>query len=143
MKGSAPGEHAHHFCHGLKYLIRARRAVGNKQKKRQALKGALNEFGYVETHTKNPHGVLLPYVALYKGDAFLQLGRRPEALREYLKAIRLRPKFPQAYAKLAKLYQEMGQIDKAAKVLRYGIRKTHTKSLVHQLQRLNKDPKTK
>ena len=143
MKGSAPGEHAHHFCHGMKYMVRAQRAIGNRQERDAALHGALDEFSYVEEHTKNPRGVLLPYVALYKGEVLAKLGRRQEALRQYLKAIRLKPKFPQAYLKLAQFYEEIRQPDKAVKVLKYGIKKTRSKSLVRKLHRLQQKTESK
>ncbi len=138
MKGRAPGEHAHHFCHGMKYLIRARRALGDKQARKEALQRALGEFSYVEEHTKNPRGMLLPYVALYKGEAFDQLGRRQEALHAYLKAVKLNPKLSRAYAKLADLFVALDQKEKAVKVLRYGIKKTRSKSLVRRLKQLQK-----
>ena len=44
--------HAQHFCHGLKYVLRANSSLGNNYEERTALERAAGEFAYVINHTK-------------------------------------------------------------------------------------------
>ncbi len=96
---SVPGKDTHHFCHGMKEIIRGDR--GDKK----SYEKAVQEFNYVQGRSATiMENELLDSASLYKAEALGKLGRTGPALTEYNKAIQLNNKYHQAYARLADYY---------------------------------------
>lgn len=119
-----PGSHTHHFCHGMKFILR------------NDYQYALNEFEYVEGHSTSDN-VMLTYNALYKGYAYENLGKTQKALEYYNKAINLNPKNVKAYKMLSSFYKKSGQNDNAIETLKKGLEAVpNSKNLKKRLEKL-------
>lgn len=137
MQGKLPAKHAHHYCHGLKFLNRAM-YKGDKS----ALHAAVGEFDYVQHHSK-PSSPLLPSTSLNKAKALELLGKPQNALREYSKAIKLKPKYPQAYVGLSGFYLKLGMKKEALAAIKAGLKYSKSsKGLIRRLKKLEDDAKT-
>jgi len=109
------GAHNHHFCHGMKDF------------NRQNYDLAIRNFIYVQENSGDPKSLtpdyypLLAATSLYKAEALAKLGRQG-AIQEYTKAIQLKPKYPQAYSKLADYYLSVGMKDDALDTIKIGLK---------------------
>ncbi|MDP3332934.1 MAG: tetratricopeptide repeat protein [Methylococcaceae bacterium] len=132
---SPAGSHNHHFCHGMKSMLR------------QDYSTAIQEFEYVQTNSGDPrklpqsYYLILAATSLYKAEAMAKLGN-PRAIEEYNKAIQLKPKYPQAYAKLADYYSSRGMKDDALETIKLGIKYSpNSKALNKRLQKIQQNNK--
>ncbi len=103
-----PGEHTHHFCHGMKALLR------------QEYGTAINEFDYVQSNS-SPKNELLDSTSLYKAEALNKLGKNAPAIQEYTKAIQLNNKYHQAYEKFSDFYIKLGMPKEALETVKTGL----------------------
>lgn len=113
--------HTHHLCHGIGWLESKYPKARTEQDKRYALDRVFGELGYMLNHAKPDFG-LMPDVHLYRGIAFTYLKNEGDALKEFLKAIELNPKFSPAYGRTADLYVKLGSKDQALKKITEGLR---------------------
>ena len=113
--------HMHHYCYGLNYLINRYYKERTKEDKSFMLSEAVNNFDYVIEHTK-PGFILLPEVHYNRGKALRLLGRAPEALSDWLEAIRLNPMYVPGYLTIADYYVELKQRGKALQTVSEGLR---------------------
>lgn len=133
----------HHYCHHLKEILRADRAIGDTsarlfhlQKARQGLERTLeNETtdDWVlrpEAHTKLAK-VLLDMARL-KDNA----GYESEAVSHLKAAIRIKPDYVPPYLRLADYYSDHSEPEKALEVVREGLQHISDSSA---LQRRNKE----
>lgn len=122
----------HHFCHGMKAIIRGDR--GNKG----WYKTAIGEFDYVlGRSTTLSQNELLDSNHLYKAEALGKLGQTGPALQEYNKAIQLNPKYHQAYARLADFYLKLGMKKDALDTVNAGLNfSPNSKGLKSRLHKL-------
>ncbi|MCD2451809.1 tetratricopeptide repeat protein [Methylicorpusculum oleiharenae] len=127
---SPAGHHNQHFCHGMKSMIRKDYST------------AIQEFEYVQTNSGDPkklpqtYYLILAATSLYKAEAMAKLGK-PGATQEYNKAIKLRPKYPQAYSKLADYYIKNNMKSDALDTLKLGLKYSpDSKTLNRKLQKL-------
>ncbi len=135
-----PNIHAHHFCHGLKEMIRANRAAARNDKydMKAKLGQALGSFDYVQRYV-GPQDPMKPYAILYKGKVLEQLGRTGEAVAEYQNAIKLNPKLAEAYVQLANYFLKAGNREDAKRTLEIGLKHSPTsKGLQRKLADLQK-----
>ena len=124
--GHLPGQHTQHYCHGLKAMVR--RAYGT----------AVKEFTYVQKHSNNKNR-MLPSVSLVKAESLRKLGHTGDALKEYLRAIKLKRKYPRAYMKLAGFYMDLGENKSALDTVKKGLRYSpRSKGLKRRLKTLKK-----
>jgi len=112
--------HTHHLCHGIGLLESKYPKARTEQERRYILDGALGELGYMLAHAK-PDFALMPDVHLYRGIALQLQKHEGAALKEYLKAIELNPKFFAAYNRAANLYIKLGAKDLALKKVTEGL----------------------
>ena len=118
-----PGQHTHHFCHGMKEILRKNYA------------GAVKEFEYVQSQSTIQHE-LLDSTSLYKAEALGMLGKTGPAIQEYNKAIQLNPKYHQAYERLADFYLKLGMKQDALDVINTGLKYSpNSKGLKRRLQK--------
>ncbi|MBU2571549.1 MAG: tetratricopeptide repeat protein [Gammaproteobacteria bacterium] len=118
-----PGEHTHHFCHGMKKMLR------------EDYKGAVGSFEYVQVHSSNKN-IMLPANSLYKAEALGKLGKVQPALEEYNKAINLKKNYSHAYYKLAKYYMKLKQEKDAIETIKLGLKYSPNSTLLKK--QLNK-----
>lgn len=122
-----PGEHTQHFCHGMKAILRKEYAT------------AVQEFEYVQHHSKNKHA-LTPATSLYKAEALGKLDKIAPALEEYNKAIKLKNDYSHAYAKLSDYYLKLKQPKNAMDTLNMGLKfSPNSKLLKRRLKKLKKN----
>jgi tetratricopeptide (TPR) repeat protein len=136
-----PNIHSHHFCHGLKELIRGNRAAGRNDKyDMQAKLGqALGDFDYVQRYV-DARDPMKPIATLYKGKVLDQLGRTSEAFAEYQNAIKLNPKLAEAYSHLANHFLRMGNREDARRTLEIGLKHSpNSKALQRKLAEMRKN----
>lgn len=103
------GEHSHHFCLGMKAMLRG------------FYDHAVNEFDYVLGHS-SLQGVTLPAAYLYRAEALAKLGNNREAIEGYSKAIQLKPTYKQAYTKFSDFYVKIGMPKDALDIINMGLR---------------------
>jgi len=112
----------HHYCAGLNFLRRAGLRQEEPSDKPNLLIQAANEFGYV-VEKASPSFVLLPEVHVNRGRANNGLNRVGDALRDFQRAIDLRPDWPGGYLALAEMYAARGMMEDAKSALNAGIEK--------------------
>ncbi|XSG86402.1 MAG: tetratricopeptide repeat protein [Methylohalobius sp. ZOD2] len=129
----------HHFCHGLKYLIRARRTFGDEGRKDYRLKQAIGEFDYVIGAKRPGSKMYQAYVRVNRAKAYEMKDDLGASLRDLADAIRMAPKFPYSYARMSDLYLKMGNHEDARKVLHQGLKSApKSKMLRRRWQKLEK-----
>jgi len=119
-----PGQHTHHFCHGMKEILRKNYGA------------AVREFEYVQ-RMSNSQNDMLDSTSLYKAEALGMLGKTGPAIQEYYKAIQLNPKYHQAYERLADFYLKLGMKKDALDVINTGLKYSpNSRGLKRRLQKL-------
>ncbi|MGX2039757.1 tetratricopeptide repeat protein [Methylocaldum sp. MU1018] len=117
----------HHFCQGLKFLLRADRAK-DAQSKGFNLQSAIGNFDYVlDANERMPATSprLKAYRAqahFYKAEALKRANRSAEMAAEYIRAIQLKPDYAHAYAQLFDFYLKVGDREEAEKTLEAGLK---------------------
>ncbi len=129
--------HMHHYCRGL-HLLNKSLAVVDKGERNDILFHAIKEFKYMQNmSTKDFY--LRPEIANKAGNAYLRLGKAPEALKEFSKGIKLNPKYVLNYVGLSKVCRKQGDITKAKEILQQGLKHNpSSKLLKKRLKRLEK-----
>lgn len=127
-----PGVDTHHFCHGMKSIIRG------DQGDKKAYETAVGEFEYVQGRSSTiSQNELLDSVSLYKAEALGKLGKTGPALLEYNKAIQLNNQYHQAYGRLADFYLKLGMKKEALDTINVGLRYSpNSKGLKRRLHKL-------
>ncbi|MDX2458379.1 MAG: tetratricopeptide repeat protein [Gammaproteobacteria bacterium] len=128
-------EHIHHYCSGIYAENKARGTIDQQERKR-ALRGVIAEMAYVSRHC-SAKCVLYPELHSRWGWALAADGQPSEAVGHFQLAIRAKPKYTPAYAKLSDLYLEINQPDEARRVLDEGLKaKPGSSMLQRRLQKL-------
>jgi tetratricopeptide (TPR) repeat protein len=135
QKVTVPGNDTHHFCHGMKEIIRGDR--GDKK----SYERAVQEFEYVQGRSSMiSQNELLDSTSLYKAEALGKLGKTGPAITEYNKAIQLNNKYHQAYARLADYYLSLGMKQDAIDTIKVGLGfSPESKGLRNRLHKLTED----
>jgi tetratricopeptide (TPR) repeat protein len=110
----------HHYCGGLIDMRRAAEA-DEESERASSYKRAVSNFDYVQRKV-SPEFPLLPEVYVRKGLAFRLLGDDMAAGAEFNDAIRLKQDYTPAYAALADLLVDSGDINSARDLLKRGLR---------------------
>ena len=111
--------HFHHFCAGLIDMNRAAAATGEIERAHY-YRRALTNFEYVQRNASRAFA-MMPEVNLQKGLALRLLGDHAAAAVELREAITLKQDYTPAYAALADLLVDLGDIDSAKELLRHGL----------------------
>ncbi len=129
--------HMHHYCRGL-HLLNKSLAVIDKKTKNGILLQAIQEFKYMQNMSSKDF-YLRPEIANKAGNAYLRLGKVPEAFKEFSRGIKLNPKYVLNYVGLSKVCRKQGDITKAKEILQRGLKHNpSSKLLKKRLKRLEK-----
>lgn len=129
--------HVHHYCWGLTFVSRANKTFGNESDRMILLNEAVGNFQYViDNQAKNSK--LAPEIYTEKGKALASMNKMGEALQSFNTAIALNPKYVGSYLALADLYQKMGNLAEAKKIIQRGLMQLPgSKGLQQRLQKLS------
>lgn len=129
-----PGmQHVHHYCHGLKFIVRATSAL-NRQDRIFNLNSAIGEFKYVLIHT-HASAEYFPYLAMVRvdlGRAYRQMGNDSDAINEFLQASHLKRGYVAAYIELINVYSHLGNRAKALDFAREGLTQTPNSKILRR-----------
>jgi tetratricopeptide (TPR) repeat protein len=129
-------EHIHHYCSGIYAEQKAKSVVGQQEKKRW-LRSVAGEMQYVSKHCST-RCALYPELHTRWGWALAAGGETSDSIRHFQLAIRAKPKYVPAYAKLSDLYVDIKQPDEARRVLNEGLKaKPGSRMLQRRLQKLD------
>ncbi len=129
--------HMHHYCRGL-HLLNKSLGVIDKNEKNSILLKAIQEFKYMQNMSSKDF-YLRPEIANKAGNAYLRLGKVPEAFKEFSRGIKLNPKYVLNYVGLSKVCRKQGDITKAKEILQRGLKHNpSSKLLKKRLKRLEK-----
>ena len=127
--------HTHHYCSGIYAEQKARSTIDQQERKRW-LRSVKGEMAYVSRHC-SAKCAFYPELHTRWGWALAADGQPSEAISHYRLAIRAKPKYVPAYAKLSDLYLEINQPDEARKVLDAGLKvKPGSRTLERRLKKL-------
>jgi len=131
--------HMHHYCSGI-YAEQQVRNTINKQEKQRMLRAVIAEMQYVSRHCST-RCVLYPELHSRWGWALGVSGQPVGAVEHFQLAIRAKPKYMPAYAKLSDIYIEINQPDEARRVLGEGLKaKPGSRMLQKRLKKLEDAP---
>lgn len=129
--------HTHHYCSGI-YAEQKAKSTLDPQVRKRWLRSAAGEMAYVSRHCSTGCA-LYPELHTRWGWALGANGQVGEAISHFQLAIKAKPKYAQAYAKLADLYVEIKQPDEARKILNQGLKaKPGSRMLERRLRDLDK-----
>lgn len=118
----------HHYCDGLKYILRADHAMGNKADFSYNMQNAITSFNSVteEWRSAAPKCSLRAEAHTNFAKSLLRMGKRQpaaasQAINNLNQAIELAPEFLQSYLILADVYIDNGQKGKAKGIIEEGL----------------------
>jgi tetratricopeptide (TPR) repeat protein len=119
---------AHHYCDGLKFMLRADRSMGNKSDFSYNMQNAQQSFNSVINEWRNaaPSCSLRAEAHTNLAKSLLRMGKRQpaaasQAIDNLNQAIELAPEFLQSYLTLADVYIDSGQKGKAKGIVEEGL----------------------
>jgi len=112
--------HIHHYCYGIFTLYNARSTMDPKERKKLLLV-AMKQWAYVDKGWP-ANFKLRPELHVKRGETLLELRNPAAALREFQKAISLKPDYSLPYAKLADYYQDQGKTEEAIQWVKKGLK---------------------
>jgi tetratricopeptide (TPR) repeat protein len=112
--------HMHHYCYGLRNLIRVEGPNLSPMQRKALLERAVLEFMYIVNNCKSTM-VLMPEVFYRIGDVQLRLGKVGEALGSLEQARRLKPDYWPAYTRWIDVLLESRQFEAAAALAQEGL----------------------
>lgn len=110
--------HMHHYCHGLKFVNRAK---NYPKESRDYLARAKGEYQYV-FRTTEPTFWFRPQMYVEMARIHLQLRERPDAQKWLTDAIKLNPRYEPAYTALINILREDGAQGTALELATQGVR---------------------
>ena len=113
-------EHTHHYCSGI-YAEQKARITSGQQKRKRWLQRVKGQMAYVSRHC-SAKCALYPELHSRWGWALAEDGQPSEAIRHFQLAIRAKPAYTTAYARLSDVYLELNQPEKARKALEQGLK---------------------
>ena len=112
--------HMHHYCWGLREILRHGLAGKTAEQRRNHVENALSEYAYVVRNV-SPSMVLMPEVHLRIGEALLLLGDAPGASQSFATARSLKPDYWPAYQKWIEYLFGSRQYEQALQLARQGV----------------------
>jgi tetratricopeptide (TPR) repeat protein len=110
----------HHFCFGLNFYNRAVMASGNSRLHNYYLEQSEKNFDYIIRAAK-PGFLLLPEALARRGVVELERGSPAAAVRDFRRAIKIKPNYTAAYGKLSDVYVRLGKRKEARAALEKGL----------------------
>jgi tetratricopeptide (TPR) repeat protein len=109
------------------------RGLGNRS---ALLRHAANQFTYM-LNLSSPKFILMPEIHLKMGVTQELMGKRVEALKHFLQAIKLKRDYVPAYLKVINFYKELHDVESAARIARTGLKYSpNSKTLQNELREL-------
>jgi tetratricopeptide (TPR) repeat protein len=128
--------HLHHYCWGLEHTNRA--LFDDPKERNRRFVSANNDFDYVLDHAL-PNFVLLPEIHTKKGQNLVRMGKGPEGVAEFLRALKLKPDYWPPYLEISDFYRALGDVDSAKKWLLEGLAAApNAKPLERRLEELKR-----
>ena len=128
-------EHIHHYCSGIYAEQKAKSTIDRRERKRW-LRSVAGEMAYVSRHC-SARCALYSELHTRWGWALAADGQPSEAVGHFQLAIRAKPKYVPAYAKLSDVYLETNQPEEARRILDEGLKaKPGSSMLQRRLQKL-------
>lgn len=112
--------HMHHYCYGLREILRSGQAGKTPQQIRAHRERALNEYAYILRNARQSM-VLMPEVYLRTGEAQLLLGNVAAAQEAFAVSRRLRPDYWPAYTKWIEVLLQAKQRELALQLAQEGV----------------------
>ena len=132
--------HFHHYCWALNAENNADK-ISDDYLRQSKLGSSLSDYQYFLDHAP-PTFTLLPEVYTSRARVLFKLKRDDEAVKDLNTAIRLKPDYSVAYARLGDYYQRIGDKDDAIKILERGISYTRNPTnaayFIAKLEKLGK-----
>jgi len=125
-----------HLCGGLLKMPICRSYFG---KDRAACLNYLTEgYTYWVSHAKNPNFGMLPYLHTGLGQLYFEIGKKSEAIEQYLLALKKNPKYLKAYKSLIDAFIDLKQYDNAQYYLDKAMAIKPHKAFKRRQEKLNK-----
>jgi tetratricopeptide (TPR) repeat protein len=132
--------HVHHYCNGIFAEQKARATLLDRQERQRWLTTVVSEMRYVSRHCPTSC-VLYPELHTRLGWALQETGQTSQAVAQFQLAIKAKPEYVPAYAKLADAYAEINRPDDARRVLQEGLEaKPGSSMLQRRLRELKASP---
>jgi len=112
--------HMHHYCWGLREMLRHGLAGKTPQQRRGHVEQALLEYAYVVRNV-SPTMILMPEVYLKIGEAHLLLGDVPAAAQAFATSRSLKPDYWPSYQKWIDVLVASRQYEQALQLARQGL----------------------
>jgi len=118
----------HHYCSGIYTENKARNTLDRGVRDR-LLGDVIHQMFYCSNRCKE-HCVLYPELHTRWAWALGESGQAGEAIKHYQLAIRAKPKYTLAYARLSELYLKLKQPENARKILQQGLKANPKSSML-------------
>lgn len=112
--------HAHHYCYGLRHMLRAQSAGESTPRGKDLLRRALGEFAYMFRSSRSTMP-LMPEIYLKEGEVHLKLGNVLEAGQSFERSRLLNASYWPAYTRWADVLIGLKQFESARKLLQDGL----------------------
>ncbi len=112
--------HIHHYCSGIYAEYKVKTTLDQRARKRW-LRLLISQMQYVSNRCQ-AGCILYPELHTRWGWALSEQGQPVEAINHYQLAIRAKPTYTTAYARLAALHVKLNQPDEARRVLEAGLK---------------------
>jgi len=110
----------HHYCHGINFINRYW-GTRNANERNYYLVQAKGEFDYM-VKAEKPDFTMSSELYSYRGEVLKLMGKPGEAIRDFNRAITVKPKFLKSYLQLADLYLDIKDEVRALEVIIEGLR---------------------
>jgi tetratricopeptide (TPR) repeat protein len=118
--GAANFMHMHHYCRGLEHTNIALYVARDKRQRDSNLNFSIREINYALRNVQ-PEFAMLPEMLAKKAENLMLLGKAPEAIREYGRAIERKPDYWPPYAALSDYYKDRRDAKQARQWLEKGL----------------------
>jgi len=128
--------YANHLCGALTSIPICRTYFGRERI--ECLNYFTEGYTYWISHAKNPNFALLPYLHTGLGGLYFEMGKKPDAISQFLLAIKKNPKYLKAYKGLIDAFIDLKQYDNAQLYLNKAMTIKPHKAFKRRQVKLNK-----
>lgn len=129
-------QHMHHWCDALAAINRYYAHLADPQRSDFYLKEAIGDISYVLRKADDSF-VMLPEMLTQRGKVYALLKQPGKAAADFVKAIKVNPKYSRAYLYYADLFLDLKQPEQAKQVIKAGLAANpQSKELLKRAQRL-------
>jgi len=125
-----------HLCEALVKMPICRTYSGKSRI--ECLDAQTGDYRYWISRAKNPNFGMLPYLHTGLGELYFEIGKKPEAINEFMLALKKNPKYLKAYRSLIDAFIDTKQYDSAQFYLDKAIAIKPNKAFKRRQEKLNK-----